>query len=148
MPQAGYSPSTGSPNLNLPTVEFATLTDPSLVRLDPEDTGEQSLQPKTGPQSAVSTLDSAQSMPSGHGDAWGSLEDGDADVATIPRQKPAQKPGQKGSPERPIGPASRKQLGPDWTASPLRFSMAAVVTLAVLAVAAVGIVALGTWINP
>lgn len=147
MPQAGASPYANSPNLNLPTVEFATLTDPALVRLSPEDTGERPLQPVTAPPAAVDTLERTTPSPA-HGDAWAVPEDEEAEPKPIPRQKTGPKPGQKGSLERPIGPASRKQLGPDWTASPLRFSLLAIVTLAVLAGSAAGIVALGMWINP
>ncbi|QSB06149.1 hypothetical protein [Natronoglycomyces albus] len=165
--QQNPSPHPSVPEANLPTVEFETLTDPALVRLSAEDTGEFA-RPRFDEPPTASTLTQERPRTSptvGHDGAWSvpsqarpddlasdSRGEPSGSVTTIERPKtgqvPGKKAGQRGSLERPDGPASRKQLGPDWTANPIRIIGAAAVTLTVLAGSATGIIALGMWINP
>lgn len=54
------------------------------------------------------------------------------------------------SPEPGTGsmPATRRQMGPDWTQMPLRLLGAAVVATAVLGASAASLISIGNWINP
>jgi len=45
-------------------------------------------------------------------------------------------------------PAMRRQMGPDWTQTPLRLLAAAVVAIAVLGASAASLITIGNWINP
>lgn len=45
-------------------------------------------------------------------------------------------------------PAMRRQMGPDWTQTPLRLLAAAAVATAVLATSAASLISIGAWINP
>lgn len=45
-------------------------------------------------------------------------------------------------------PAMRRQMGPDWTQTPLRLLAAAAVATAVLGISAATLISIGAWINP
>ncbi|SDD33030.1 hypothetical protein [Glycomyces harbinensis] len=73
-------------------------------------------------------------------------------TASFMRPKPEEIPDAVEAPQPEPGtgsmPAMRRQMGPDWTQTPLRLLAAAVVATAVLGASAASLISIGNWINP
>ncbi|GAB3222061.1 hypothetical protein GCM10027447_08520 [Glycomyces halotolerans] len=78
------------------------------------------------------------------------------DTQLLPRLKPKREaPAPAARSERPditgasrSMPVTRRQLGPDWTQTPLRLMAAAIVAVGVLGVSAASLLTIAEWINP
>ncbi|WP_100446637.1 hypothetical protein [Glycomyces xiaoerkulensis] len=76
------------------------------------------------------------------------------DTTLLPRivpDAPAPPAEQSARPDAAAGrnmPVQRRQMGPDWTQTPLRLLAAAVVSLAVLGLSAASLLYIAAWLNP